>query len=302
VSARLQQLLVDELRPCAGGTAPTMRELRLALDCSAAEVAAAVQALRYQGKLALDALELSPSMIMEAPTGAEPSPAPVETEQPGAFNSAAPAAEGPAVAEPELPHEAAAGPDDDDDYPSEVNDGAPPVAPEGGDEGCTLPIAAGPPAGSPCYSPAEEQAPGEGFVSARQLHQAGVHAAITRAGAKPLPAPAHEPEVARQVREEVQQQADRRYRARSTGTVRQPLELRKFGVQDMNLSEALGTMLTETPRALLLAVQRKHPKLWRRAILLGRTRGQSPMLTVYAAIEIGLAELEQSQPEMSDAT
>jgi hypothetical protein len=63
-SASLQAAVIDELRRhdrdhC---DVPTLRELRLAVGCSAAELAGAVQALRYQGKLAFDRLELSNSM------------------------------------------------------------------------------------------------------------------------------------------------------------------------------------------------------------------------------------------------
>jgi hypothetical protein len=242
--------------------------------CTPPELAGAVQSLRYQGKLAWDRLELSDSMR-------------------SAGFSLFPAEEGGAARAGTAPP---SGPDDPDDYPGEVNDQT-----TGGDTATPL---AGPAAGrrEPTQPVSASEAGGHrghnahahagGFVPRKLLHQAGVHAAATRAASRPLPAPDHEPEVARQVREECNELAGRRSRARSTATVRQPLELRKYGVPDMDLSEAIGTMLTDSPQAVMRAVSRKHPGLWRRSILLSRTRGESPMQALYAALERGLAELE----------
>lgn len=120
----------------------------------------------------------------------------------------------------------------------------------------------------------------------------GWHKASRAAGARPQPAPAHEPEIARMVREETNDIGQRRRLARSTSTVRQPLEIRKFGIPDLNVSEAIGCMLSEEPRDILLAVSRKHPEMWRRCVLLARERGEQPIQTLYTALTAGLAELE----------
>jgi hypothetical protein len=144
---------------------------------------------------------------------------------------------------------------------------------------------------------APEPQPVTGFGSRRQLHSAGIHAANTRAAARPLPAPEHEPEIARLVREECNETAARRSRARSTGTVRQPLELRKFGVPDMTLAESVSSMLVEDPHDLVVVVNRKHPQLWRRVLLLGRAMQLRPAEALFAVIERGLGELEQAETE-----
>jgi hypothetical protein len=84
------------------------------------------------------------------------------------------------------------------------------------------------------------------------------------------------------------------------GTVSQPLELKKYGVPDMTFSEAIGSMLSDDPKAIMRAVSRKHPAMWRRCILLGRATGKSPMQALYAALEAGLEQLEQTQLEVRD--
>jgi hypothetical protein len=329
MSAAIQQKIVEQLRvrPLSKGA------LRAIIGCSPAELAASVQSLRYQGKLAWDALELSPSMIEQdaAPcaagdgsagvceSAAEPSSiacadgspradcsqssgsskvpeaedgdvrntlsAPpssnLSSEPPQPIQPPA-ATEAPGSAEPGVRDgadsliesgaapSAPSGPDDEDDedYPGGVNDAAPALQPQ-------RPFSA-------------------------DRHRAGVHAAATRAAAKRLPIPAHEPEVAREVREEAEELRARRNRARSTGTVRIPLDLtRKFDLPDMNFSEAIGSMLSDTPQSVMRAVSRKHVDLWRRCILLGRATGKSPMQALYSALEAGLEQLEP-QMEVSD--
>lgn len=311
----MQQAVIDELRLCAGGAAPTMRELRLAVDCSAAELAAAVQSLRYQGKLEWDRLELRESMKSAG---------------------APPAAEG-AGDDPARHALASPGPDDEDDderpapnpYPTETNDEAiegparnGPVPAEGppgdgadairheqpavpvgrveeprpdpaGDQRSRAPRAAEAAGGGPKAVPPVSG----GFVPKALLHQAGIHAAQTRAASRPVPAPEHEPEIARLVREEATEVSARRHRASSTGTVRQPLELRKFGIADLSLAEGIATMLAEEPHDLVVAIARKHPKLWRRIVLLGRARGEQPAQALYAVLEAGLDELEPQQEQ-----
>lgn len=264
MSGAVQDALILQLRRLPASAKPNMREIRLAIAadlgaCSPAELAGAIQSLRYQGKLSWDALALAPSMIVEEDASGSAMP-----EVEGGAAAAREVAEAAPLSGPEE----AGGPDDDDDYPGEVND-AVPVA------GTATPNDAG-----------------AGFVPPASLHKAGRHAAATRAGAKPCPAPAHEPEIARLVREEANEKGARRARARSTGTVRVPLEVSKYEIPGLTVSEAIGTMLTDSPHAVLLAVQRKHPVLWKRAVLLSRLRAQSPMVTLYAALERGLEQLE----------
>jgi hypothetical protein len=256
----VQQRIVRELR---AAPVANMSELRKILGLSATSVATEVQALRYQGKILWNTLELSPSMS----AGDEPAPgstiAPIVEEEGG-------------VAEPRTEVEAPppSGPDDHDDYPGEVND-----------------------AGS--------QSPGRhhnahghdgGFIPKKLLHKAGVTAAATRAAARPLPVPEHEPEIARLVREEVEEIRTRRRSALSTATVSTPLELKKFGVPDLTFAEGMQSLLAENPNDLMAAISRKHAATWRRVILLGRALGQRPAQTLYACLEAGLAELEQSAP------
>jgi hypothetical protein len=321
--------IVAELRRLAGNV-PNMAELRHLVEaelgqCSPAGFAGAVQALRYQGKLSWDRLELSPSMVAQS-DGEEPS-----TQSCGApLQAEGGAAAAKATSPPSNP---GAGPDDEDDedYPGGVND----IAEETGREGPTgdgplpaegearhvpdalrhdqpaLPVGG---VEEPRSDPADDQPAGAGdgrqtdaggakavppltgFVPKPLLHQAGIHAAQTRAAAKPPPAPAHEPEISRLVREEATAAGARRYRARSTGTVRQPLELLALKMPDLSLVETVSSMLAEDPHDLVAAIHRKHPPLWRRILQLGRATGQRPAEALYAALERGLDELEQSPP------
>lgn len=233
------------------GPAATLKGLRASVaerleGCSAAELAAAVQSLRYAGKLTWGALELSDSMKSESGGSAHPPP----TEGPEDSGGIAPTP--------------SPGPDDEEDEESGVNDAS-------------------------------------SFVPPKLLHKAGVHGAQTRAAARPLPVPQHESEVARAVREEVEDVRDRRRRANSTSTVRQPLELRKFGVPDLNLVEGVQSLVVEVPHDLMVAVNRKHPQLWRRVIMVGRARGELPAAALYEALERGLDELEAALPREQQA-
>jgi hypothetical protein len=251
-AAAVQAAVIDELRLCSGGKPPTMRELRLAIgDCSAAAIAAAVQTLRYQGKVAWDALDLSESMKSAGDEG-KSTPRPAEGPEPTAGT---------------MPRRQRSGPDDEDDedYPGGVND-ARPVPASGG------------------------------FVPPALARKAGVHAAQTRSAARPLPVPKHESEVARKVREEVEDLRTRRRAALSTATVSRPLELKKSGVADLSFAEELASLLVESPHDLMVAISRKHPGLWRRVILLGRRRDERPAQALYAALERGLNELEAGEP------
>jgi hypothetical protein len=301
MSAAIQQKIVELLRvrPLSKG------DLRTLIGCSPAELAAAALSLRYAGKMSWDSLELSPSMMdtRSSPAtcsaaaeaeGAAASPAPSKDTS---GSSKVPEAEGGVVrnslsASPpsttDAPGSAELGVGDGAD--SLIESGAAPSAPSGPDDEDDEDYPGGVNDVAPGLQP---QRP---FNADR--HRAGVHAAATRAAAKPLPIPAHEPEVARQVREEAEELRSRRNRARSTGTVRIPLDLtRKFDLPDMNFSEAIGSMLSDTPQSVMRAVSRKHVDLWRRCILLGRATGKSPMQALYSALEGGLEQLE---PAFSD--
>jgi hypothetical protein len=325
----LEVALVEQLRRLPAGAKPNMREIRLALvceigSCTPAELAGAVQSLRYQGKLEWGSLSLSPSMIEQSagPAG------PVE-------------AEGGAVAPPPPSASIAAGPDDEDDrdYPGGVNDHAEETVegpareralpPEGEARNVSEPLRHDQPAlpGGGVEEPraggaGDQPAGADGFDRPAETGPAPVPAALSApyrhyqqpapgeraktpggwtkashvAGAKPLPPPAHEPEIARQIREECNESAERRRRAHSTGTVRQPLELRKFGVAELSLGEGFASLLAETPHDLMVAVSRRHPLLWRRVLLLGRSSAERPAQALYAAIERGLDELEAELP------
>jgi hypothetical protein len=89
---------------------------------------------------------------------------------------------------------------------------------------------------------------------------------------------------------------NRRARSRSTATVRQPLECRKFGVPDLSFTEGVQSLLAEHPNDLMAAISRKHIQTWRRILLLARARGERPAQTLYAVLECGLAELEAAPP------
>lgn len=333
----IEARLVAELR---AGNARTSAEIRAAIaaelgQCTPAELAGAIQSLRYQGKVAWDRLELSPSMTanedrqdpVEETAGAKPSAPAVGPEGEGPFSTGCPSS----------------GPDDpENDYPGEVNDEAEqgpqgngtlpaegqagngaerlryvePSLPRRGlaqpgtdpasnqrasaqkpddDPARSGPARVPPALGRPLPAIAHERATGEtrGFVPKHLLVKAGVHAAQTRAAARPVPTPEHEPEIARQIREEVEGTLDRRRRSTSTATVRQPLELKKFGVRDMTFGEGVASLLAENPNDLMAAITRKHAELWRRVLLLGRATDQRPAEALYAALERGLEELEK---------
>jgi hypothetical protein len=193
--------------------------------------------------------------------------------------SAAEGEGGVAAAEQTSPPSIAPGPDDEDD--DGVNDSGveQPVA----RQAHNLEVAGSSPAPATNKDCAQQRGRGRrhnahqhdgSFVPKRLLHSAGmIHAATTRGAARPVPVPEHEPEVARQVREEVEEIRTRRRTAISTATVSQPLELKKLGVGDLTLVEGLQSFLAESPNDLMAAILRKHPLVWRRVILVGRARG-----------------------------
>jgi hypothetical protein len=289
-AAAIQHAVIEQLRvrPLSKG------ELRAIVGCSAAELAGAIQALRYQGKLAWDRLELAPSMIEtsgapvpEREGGGDGTPARAIEQTPPSSVSSRQREETPrsvgcdegagGEGKPILDD---AGPDDpeNDDYPGNVNDRL-----------------AQPPASRKVY-------PGQGPRPGGPHVPGGWSKASNAAGGKPVPAPAHEPEIARLVREEANERTDRRRTARSTGTVRVPLELReRFKLDDLSGSEAIGCMLTDDPKAVMRAVERRHPGLWRRCILLARATGKSPMEALYRALERGLDEIEATTTAQADA-
>lgn len=339
-SASLQDLVVDALRrmPVNPSLADLRTELRKAITInSMAPVAAAIQSLRYAGKLSWDSLELSPSMAAQS-AGEEPatqsSAAPVEVEDGGATLS--PPSSHPTPLEVARKYGfggngAIVDPDEDeppkDPYPGEVNDEAgsgpeaeqggarvEPVPPESPHGDLPLPVREDQPtlpqrgveeprsdaaANQPAGPVGADQAPAARSAAVPPLNEpkapGGWKKASNIAGARPVPAPAHEPEIARLVREEGNEASDRRRLARSTGTVRQPLEIRKFGIPDLNVSETVTCMLAEDPQDVMRAISRKHPATWRRVILLARATGKTPMQTLYATLERGLELLEPQE-------
>jgi hypothetical protein len=288
-SAAIQAAVIAQLRvrPLSKG------ELRAVIGCTAVELAGAVQALRYQGKLAWDRLELSPSMLAQQ---SEPLPGPELAANGGG------------------------------EEPLQQSAGAPvPAAEDGGQGACDLPPSSDPAALTPLEvarkhgfggsgevidpdEPDDREDPYPGGVNdAGPEEPATVPAAVkppggwTKAanvgGARAVPAPSHEPEIARLVREEVNDLAARRRLARSTGTVRQPLEARRFGIPDLGAGEAVATLLVETPHDLAVAINRKHPALWKRIVMLARVRGERPAQCLYAALEAGLDQLDPQQEQ-----
>lgn len=250
----------------------SLAELRKALSAgmvinSIAPVAAAVQSLRYQGKVKWDRLELSDSMLCSGDTAAS-----ADTLE--RSSGAPPEDKGPEDGGDETRNSAisaitpppSSGPDDhdgpEDEYPGEVNDAQPAPTP-----------------------------------ASTYGHRGGLHAQASRAYRHPVPAPDHEPEIARLIREEANSSVERRRVARSTATVRQPIECRKFGIPDMDLTEALSSMLSDDPQSIMRAVSRKHPAMWRRVIFLSRALGKTPMQTLYDALERGLDEMEPQQEQ-----
>lgn len=258
-SAAIQDAIIAELRARPLMVGDCASRIREAVGCSAPAFAAAVQSLRYQGKVKWNCLELSPSLAANG--GGEDPP-----QQSAGVRE--PAVDGPEGAP-------SSGPDDEED--GGVND----VARE-----------------RPLPAPARVRGGGgKGFVSKRLLHQAGIRASQTAAARRAPPAPTHEPEIARLVREESTASLARRAQAQSTGTVNQPLELRKFGVPELSVVEAVTSLLAESPHDLVVAVTRKHPALWRRILLLGRATDQRPAAALYAVIEAGLEALEPQREE-----
>jgi hypothetical protein len=343
-SASLQDLVVDALRrmPVNPSLADLRTELRKAITInSMAPVAAAIQSLRYAGKLSWDSLELSPSMAAQS-AGEEPatqsSTAPVEVGDGGATLSPPSSWQAGQLTPLELAEKYGFGgngaivdPDEDeppkDPYPGEVNDeagsgpeaeqggaGVEPVPPESPPGDLSIPVRedqstlsqrgveeprSDAAANQPARVVGAEQAPAARSAAVPPLNEpkapGGWKKASNIAGARPVPAPAHEPEIARLVREEGNEASDRRRLARSTGTVRQPLEIRKFGIPDLNVPETVTCMLAEDPQDVMRAISRKHPATWRRVILLARATGKTPMQTLYATLERGLELLEPQE-------
>lgn len=116
----------------------------------------------------------------------------------------------------------------------------------------------------------------------------GRNAQASRAGQRPMPAPALEPEVARAAREEATRAGERRHLAKSTGTVVHPLE-----IPGLTLVEQVTTALAEHPHDLIQAISRRHGEAWRRIVLVGRERRTRPSLVLYDVLEAGLAALER---------
>jgi len=103
----------------------------------------------------------------------------------------------------------------------------------------------------------------------------------------PEPAPIA---IKEQVRREAEAAGSRRRKARMIGQGNN-------GMAMPSLVERIQTALVEEPADLMRAVNRKHPELWSRVLQLGRAIDQSPALTLYRAIEAGLAVIEADLSE-----
>lgn len=290
----VENALVAVLRgvPAAGPRTTKVLRARVAEmlgdACSPAELAATVLSLRYRGKLEWDRLALSESMKLAA-----------EVEP--ALAAASASADVPSTA---------AGPDDEDDedYPGAVNDRAveqPVARPAHNLEDRPASRSEGRAAAADGSSPAPATGPSGGFVARSSPRKGSIRGASTRASTRPLPPPRHESELARLVREECNERARRRALARSTGTVRTPVELKPVGPAGLSFAEGVAALLAETPADVMLAIRRKHPQLWRRVILVGRRAEKRSAEALYWALEAGLDAIEAELPpqllEVSDA-
>lgn len=128
--------------------------------------------------------------------------------------------------------------------------------------------------------------------------------AASRAGEKLPPAPVHEPEIAKAVREEVETALERGRRASSTATVSRPLEISVAagllsGLGPLSLVETVATVMAEEPHDLILAINRRHKAAWSRIIRLARAAGTRPSQALYDVLEAGLAALEPNSQEIA---
>lgn len=326
--------LVGQLRKLSNGGKPNLAEIRRAIaaelgGCTLGELQAAVQSLRFAGKLDWDSLTLSPSMRgpddddgypgevndfgsssvqgddvaggQIDPSKAKP-PAneqqSVSPSAPGHPEALAKSAAEPAQRQPPPPASISAA------APPHTNPGALPSIETDAEQStaAVMPGADPNPGASevgghslPGSEPFPTARPGQSDRAAG-LHQydrakAGRRLTNLRAAQRPMPAPKHESEVARAVREEANDIGQRRRKATSTATVSRPLELVRSG--ELTPVEGITTMLAEHPHDLAGAIGRRHPETWARIIRLGRARHQRPSLTLYDVLEAGLAALEE---------
>lgn len=151
------------------------------------------------------------------------------------------------------------------------------------DEAPTIAAAAAHPAPDP--STGSGQAGEKGLQHGnRQL--AAVRSSAVRAGNRPVPAPTHESEVQRAVREEADVAHVRRVAARA-GCGK---------VVPATLTESVATILAEQPADLIVAINRRHKAAWDRILMLGRATARRPGQALYDVLERGLAALEAEQP------
>lgn len=125
----------------------------------------------------------------------------------------------------------------------------------------------------------------------------GRRSGVAHAGNRPVPAPAHESEVQRAVREEADAAHVRRVAARAgCGKVVARAE-QPAGVDDLNPIEFIQSALADTPADLIVAINRRHKAAWNRILLLGRATARRPGQALYDVLERGLAALEADIPQ-----
>jgi len=214
MSADAELRIVEAMRLGAA----SLSAIREATGLKAAEVSAAVQAMRYQGKVAFGRLELSPSMMVEAVKKTLPRS---EQEQ----DSAAAAA--------------------------------------------------------------REASPGHAAEAGRDVPASGEEPDAQSGGGDKAPPPPARPtsRLAEEVNAEAREQGDRRRSARMiTGTTR--------GLPRPLTATAIQTLEPPEPSEVVRAVNRVHPRLWRRCVAVARPLNISPFAALYRALGAGLDLIE----------
>jgi hypothetical protein len=249
------------------------RELRRALGCSADELKASEQRLRWKGHIEFDRLRLAGSPAGAAPAEGAALPPVAATAPPGGAGGGA--------APKKMQHPAASMAGGSGPYPETGSGGA-------------AERRALPPTGE-----AHNRTGAAGLAHARRRsgrHRVGrSRAADARVVAKGAGADAQP--LSETVRREAELSSARRRLAQSTGTVCSVLD----AAAPASLAERIQTALAETPADLIKAVHRRHPPLWARAVALGRAMGMLPATALYDAIERGLTAMEAEGPHLLTA-
>lgn len=324
----LRDAVIAELAKLGPGETGDKRALKAAIGCSAAELDAAIDALRWTGKIGFYGLVLSESMRASlAPPAAEPAPDPVfhvdaATDRPERSCEGDRQTSAMELASVPAPGgvEAQAGQPDRTQEPTGpmADKWALPPHVSGAElgaeirawcraQGVTVNSVSLALTGYPGFVNSLEKTkqPSAATVAKVRAHLAGYGAALPAppkqpetpapAGeaASPRPSPHPDPApapkpLASAVREEAEVAGARRRRARTLGGTGAPLAL-----GPLSLVERIQTGLAEEPRDLIVAIGRRHPALIKRAVLLGRATATTPAAALYSALETGLDQLER---------